>query len=297
MPLKYASVALEYKNRTELRREDVQCLKDWLEKQLHLPKLDELEIIIILSSCNYSVELTKITIDNYYTLRNLIPEIFRKRDLKTWVKTLDVVNWIPLPKLTPEGSQILYWKLNNTDPSKYVFVDVLKCAEMILKMKLLETGTVDGLIFILDLDGFSLSHIAQIPVMMMKKLIIFLQEALPLKLKNFHLINIGTRLDKLMAIMKPFMKKDLFEMIHVHSNYVETLFNYIPRECVPKDIDGLLDTIQDLQEKVKEMVFNNMDFIENEETRIVDESKRLQKNIKFDHIFGIEGTFRKLELD
>ncbi|KAK5638640.1 hypothetical protein RI129_012935 [Pyrocoelia pectoralis] len=297
MPLKYSSVDLEYQKRMELRREDVQMIKEWLGKQPHLPEMEEFEIITILLSCNYSVELTKVTIDNYYTLKSLTPEIFRKRDLKTWVNTLDAVICIPLSTLTPEGYQVVYARLQSLDPNKYVLVDTLKCGEIIIKMKIYEKGAVDGLVFVFDMTGFSLTHIAQLPVMTIRKLIVYMQEACPLKLISLHVINGGARVDKLMTIMRPFIKKELLEMIHIHSNYVETLFNYMPRECMPKDVGGLLGSVQEMQEKVKETVLNNMDFIEEDEKKLADESKRPQKNNKFDDVFGIEGTFRKMELD
>ncbi|KAK5638542.1 hypothetical protein RI129_012837 [Pyrocoelia pectoralis] len=292
-----ADVEFEYKKRKELRREDVEYLKEWLKTQQHLPKIDDLEIIFFLTSCSYSIEMTKRTIDKHYTLKGLCPEIFKKRDLKTWKETLNAILMLPLPKLTHEGYQIFYTKINNPDPNKYVFVDNVKCGEVIMKMTLRQRGTVNGLVFVLDLDGYSLAHIAGLPLMELKILMTFLQEALPIQLKQFHCINGGRRLDKIMLLVKPFLKKEMSDLIYVHSDYAKTLYNYLPQECIPKELGGSSESIHHLQEEIKAFIFNRMELIEADEQLVVDESKRVQKSYKFDHLFGIEGTFRKLELD
>lgn len=297
MHFEAADVELEYKKRKELRREDVEYLKEWLKTQQHLPKIDELEIIFFLTSCSYSIEMTKTTIDKHYTLKGLCPEIFKKRDRETWEETFNTVFMLPLPTLTREGYHIFYTKINNPDPNKYVMGDNVKCGEVIMRMTLRQRGTVNGFVFVLDLDRYSLAHIARLPLMELKILMTFLQEALPVQLKQFHCINGGRRMDKIMLLVKPFLKKEMSDMIHVHSDYTKTLYNYLPQECMPKELGGSGESIHHLQEEIKAFILNRMELIEADEQLVVDESKRVQKSNNFDHLFGIEGTFRKLELD
>ncbi|KAB0791327.1 hypothetical protein PPYR_03127 [Photinus pyralis] len=297
MPLNYADVPLQYAKHKDLHKEDVEYLKSWMGKQPHLPQISDLEVILLLSSCDCKVEMAKTTIENHFTLRGMIPEIFGPRDPETWRLALDVATVLPLPKLTPEGYQIFYCKINNPDPSKYVFTDAIKYLETIFKLTILQKGTLDGMIGVVDMEGYSLAHLAKVNLMVLKRLIVFVQEALPMKLAAAHFINAGTRLDKIFALMKPIMKKEIIEMIHIHSDYQKTLYKSLPLDCMPKDYGGSLGSVQEMRAATVEMVLNNMDFIADEERKVADESKRPHPVTKFNELFGIEGTFKKLEID
>lgn len=71
----------EMKKNPELKMSDIEILKHWCEKQPHLPKIQDVELAVFLHSNYYRIELTKNTIEDYYTLRTHLPEFFSKRDL------------------------------------------------------------------------------------------------------------------------------------------------------------------------------------------------------------------------
>ncbi|KAB0791292.1 hypothetical protein PPYR_03092 [Photinus pyralis] len=298
MPLNYASVDFEYTRRaSQLKREDVQCLREWLAKQPHLPEILEMEMIFFLLSCDCSIEMTKATIDSHYTLLALSPEIYGARDSRTWDGILNTHVLVPLPTLTPEGYQVVYSGLNDRDPTKYVYADFIKLICTVSKLSLIQKGTVNGLICICDMERYSISHVARIPITVLKKFLAFVQEGLPLQLKAFHLINAGSKMDAILAIVKQCVKHEIFKLIHVHSDYTKTLYDHVPKECLTVELGGTNGSMRDLYGEVKAMVLENMDFVMEDEKKVADESKRLQKSNKFDSLFGIEGTFKRLEID
>lgn len=65
-----------YQENPNLKKKDVEIIEQWIEKQPHLPKVTELQLIIFLQSCCYQIQPTKITIDSFFTMRTLMPEIF-----------------------------------------------------------------------------------------------------------------------------------------------------------------------------------------------------------------------------
>ena len=84
----------ELRRNPELKKADVQSLRDWCSKNPHLPKISDSELALFLHSNYYYVEPTKSTIDTFYTIRSHIPEFFTNRDpigskdLRTIFKTL-----------------------------------------------------------------------------------------------------------------------------------------------------------------------------------------------------------------
>jgi hypothetical protein len=80
LPTQYISIEEECKRNPKLKISDLQMLKDWMEKQPHLPKIEMLYLVMFLHSNYYRLEPTKQTIDNFFTARTHTPEVFFHRD-------------------------------------------------------------------------------------------------------------------------------------------------------------------------------------------------------------------------
>lgn len=78
--MKRMNVEQLYGKYPDLKREQVQQIQSWLEKQPHLPKITDLEIVCFLKATNYSTEAAKYRIDNFYTCRTHI-SVFSGRDI------------------------------------------------------------------------------------------------------------------------------------------------------------------------------------------------------------------------
>lgn len=71
----------EFKKNPDLKAEDLQHLREWVKKQPHYPKnIPDSDLIIFLHSCYYRLEPTKTCMENYYTFRTHVSEIFHNRD-------------------------------------------------------------------------------------------------------------------------------------------------------------------------------------------------------------------------
>ncbi|XP_057667927.1 uncharacterized protein LOC130900935 isoform X3 [Diorhabda carinulata] len=74
---------------------DIKIIKEWLETQKHLPEIPTKSIFIsimiksdnliefVLNNCKFSIEKTKQNLDMYYTLRNLIPDMYQNANPST----------------------------------------------------------------------------------------------------------------------------------------------------------------------------------------------------------------------
>lgn len=78
--LKTITLEEEMQKNPQLKMSDIQMLKEWCEKQPHLPKIEDSFLAMFLHSNYYHIEPTKSTIENYYTTRTHVPEFFSNRD-------------------------------------------------------------------------------------------------------------------------------------------------------------------------------------------------------------------------
>ena len=122
-----------------------------------------------------------------------------------------------LKETTKEGFKIIFWKLLDMEPSHFVHSDILKYYCMILDLWLRSEGTILGHVMVVDMQGVILGHVGRLSPMTTKKFLYYLQDALPVRLKGLHFINAGPAMDLIFAMSKPFMKKELLNIV---SNYL-----------------------------------------------------------------------------
>lgn len=299
MAPKLADVADEYQKNKELREEDIRALREWVEKQPHLPQISDLQLILFLQSCYFSMEQAKTTIDTFYTIKTLCPEFFAGRDPNSakFREDVKVAAYLPLPKYTPKGYRVIFCRIIDSDVSKYNFNDQIRNFDMALMLWMVQGGTSEGLVIVMDMNGLTLGHMTKLSLMGMKKFFMYLQEALPVRLKGLHFINVVPFMDKLMALMKPFMKKELIDMLYLHTDAHDSLFAHVPQEILPSDYNGQAGSISELYEKNKKNMSDNAEYFIADEKEVADESKRIGKPKNASDIFGVEGSFKKLDLD
>ncbi|XP_050313106.1 alpha-tocopherol transfer protein-like isoform X2 [Anthonomus grandis grandis] len=293
-----ANISLIYQNDADLKKADVEALLEWTSKQPHLPKMSELQVINFLQSCYYRNEQAKSAIDNYFTIRTLCPDIFSERNPNnpSVQAALDCAFMVFLPKLTPENYQVYLMKLIDCDPNRFNFSNQIRYFDMLEMLTLHKYGPQEGVQICIDMEGFVFGHLIRLQTSTIKNFLFYLQEAMPIRLKGVHFINPFPFIDKLLALMKPFMKKELVDMLHVH-NSIETFFEHVPIECLPKEYGGQMDPIKILYDNVTKEMNENADFFDQEETQRVNESLRPGKPKNMGDFFGIEGTFKKLAVD
>lgn len=273
-----------------LKKEDVEKLLDWLGGQHHLPKITEEEAIFFLSSCYYSDEAAKITIDNFYTMKTLSPEVFGNEmpQLPDMQKCQDYAYFGFLPNKTPEGYIVFLAKLLNSDTEAFNFGECIRLWDMTTMLHLHQNGPVEGLRIVIDLENVVFGHLTKLGILTMKKFLLYLQDAAPVRLKGYHYVNTVSFMDKILALMKPFMKKELLEILHLHSN-VDGIKKFVPIDCFPSDYGGKVESIASLHAKTKKNLMENVAFFEEQNAKRVDESKRAGKPKSASDIYGVEG--------
>lgn len=71
-------------------------------------------------------------------------------------------------------------------------------------------------------------------------------------------------MEKLLGIMKPFLKKEVVESIKIHSSF-DTLYEYVPRDHLPTELGGTKYSITDIYPIVKQLIDDKRDYLTNDE--------------------------------
>ncbi|XP_065223524.1 alpha-tocopherol transfer protein-like [Planococcus citri] len=299
MKFEHQTCEEEYARDPKLDKEDIQQLMQWIEKQPHMPRVSEYHVMQYYHCSDYSQQKAKDLLDLHYAYRNEALELFHgpgyeapKYPHNIW----DIVYIIELPKPSPEGYRLIYCGLKDTTPSKYNFDLSLHTFIKAMMTVVMEQGHCPGYAFIFDIHGIVISHLATVSISSVRKFLYFVQEAVPVKVKAVHVVNISPIIDRLMMLAKPFLKKELYEMIHIQSD-MNVFYQSVPKDLVPSDIGGTLPSRIELQAIFKAKL-DAMESCVDEELRLrTDEKKRANKpNAKLMHN-SMQGSFKKLAID
>lgn len=72
---------------------------------------------------------------------------------------------------------------------------------------------------------------------------------------------------------------------------------FIPIDILPNETGGKAGPLMEFHKKTIKMLEENRDWFLQEETKVVNESLRMGKGKTATDLFGVEGTFKKLDID
>ncbi|CAG9858087.1 unnamed protein product [Phyllotreta striolata] len=294
-----ASVRKAWNKTDQDVKEYVKIIKIWLETQKHLPEIPNDNVIeFFLTNCKYSVEKTKQNIDMYYSIRDLMPDLFRNihpckpDEIQSALNTGIVIS---LPKLTPDLYRVNVFQYKVFDPS---VCDMAKfCAHYMCNVYevRIQEDLVMGDIFIVDYEHMNFKVMTQITPVLLKNCAQVLEKVQSNRMKALHLINPPSYLDAALALFKSFFPKKLKDRFHTHKT-VEDLYAYVPREILPSDLGGEEKSLKELEGLWMKKFEQYKERFDKLATMKIDESLRPEK-LENDEILGYHGNFKKLNVD
>lgn len=85
--------------------------------------------------------------------------------------------------------------------------------------------------------------------------------------------------------------------LHVHGSNIDGLFEHIPKTYLPEAYGGDAGSFENITEEWVNKVLSYRQYIEDSNKYGVDENKRMGKKYTQESLFGIDGSFRKLNVD
>lgn len=172
-----------------------------------------LQLLLFLDSCGGVQEGARVC-KIYYEMKRKNVEHFSCRDpahpkIKQCLASQD---YFYLPN-TPSGDVVIFHRLSSSRAWDYVFDEAIKTFFMTIDSCLQHHGPHDGAIFLFDMKGVGLMHLMRVNLSSIKKFFQYLQEGVPGKLRAIHVLNVVSFFDKIMSLIKPFMKAEILKNV------------------------------------------------------------------------------------
>ncbi|XP_069699161.1 alpha-tocopherol transfer protein-like isoform X1 [Periplaneta americana] len=283
-------------------KEAVEMLKDWLQLQPHLPKeegsLHEARLERWLIRCKNSMERTKQSIDMYYTLKSLLPEMMSDWNIESkWFKTISkLAYYTPMPQMTPDYERVVCFGLLSNDPTDLVTEDWYRMALMTFEVRMCEDYSLRD-IFIIDLAHYTLAHVIKFTLPSMKKTETCIVKAFSTRLKAVHFINVQPFAAVIVDLLKHVLPSKIATRVYAHGTDLTEFHKQVPKESLPTEMGGCGGSIIDNWNLWLKKLETYQDWFLQHENVKSDEKKRLEGNSISSDLFGFEGSFRKLDVD
>ncbi|XP_059484485.1 alpha-tocopherol transfer protein-like isoform X2 [Neocloeon triangulifer] len=212
------------------------------DKELYVPLDNDAYLIRFLRPCKFYPESAYQLIKRYYQFKIKHSKVYNglvpSKEQNIFAQDILTV----LPSRDNKGRRILVmelgkkWKHNECNLD-----DVFKGCVLFVEAALLEPKTqVAGSLVIFDMDGLSLQQVCQFTPPFAKRIVDWLQDSIPSRVKGIHIVNQPYIFNMVFALFKPFLREKLKNRIFFHGKDRASLHKHINKEALPPCYKGEL---------------------------------------------------------
>ncbi|EAT45365.1 AAEL003347-PC [Aedes aegypti] len=235
----------ELRESPELKAQAVEELREMLKGQdeLVVPIDNDDWMVRFLRPCKYYPKSAYELIQRYYQFKvkhwDMYLDLSPSREVNIFKQNILSV----FPNRDQLGRRILLLELGKPWKHKEVTLDeVFKGCVLFLEAAMLEPETqVNGAVVIFDMDGLTMQQAWQFTPPFAKRIVDWLQDAVPLRIKGIHIINQPKIFNVVFALFKPILRDKLRSRIVFHGTDRESLYKHIAKECLPPCYGGTVD--------------------------------------------------------
>ncbi|XP_037813915.1 alpha-tocopherol transfer protein-like [Lucilia sericata] len=284
--------------------DDLLALKTWIEQQPHLKaRQDDQFLIQYLRGSKYSLEKAKTKLDIFFTLKSKFPDLFNVTDINDarFKKIYSYGFGLPLLRpLNDHGPRIFF--VNFEDDIVHGQFDVPELFWVVNAMHEIiimddPYGCINGMIYIWDLKNISLNMAAKFTPSFLRKMVQFYDKSLPFRIKSLHMFNTPPFFHSVLNILIPLLSEKLKKRLFVYGHNLDDLQKNIPKKYLPAYLGGENGTKEELLKNFDQKWLEYKDYFKENENYGTEELLRPGKPIDFDSIYGLGGSFRKLDVD
>nr|XP_026500783.1 clavesin-1 [Vanessa tameamea] len=300
-----AVAARELRETPATKEQAIRIMRDWIQKNNDIKNVrqDESFLLRFLRHKKYSVPMAQQTLLKYLNLRKFYPNIFTKIDCEDpKIKEILSNGYIVVsPLRDSKGRRVIVYNMGKFDASKFGCWDMCR-AHVVVYETLMEdpTDQIFGFTHVGDGNGSTTAHVTTWNPIDFARLIKWGEQSIPMRHKEFQLINIPVALKYIIDFAKSKVSTKMNERLHIHTN-IKNLQNEVDVSCLPTNYGGHIP-LQDMIKYTRDLMMEKRQtLLALDEMEIINasgiiSSRNPSKIIKGDSV-SVEGSFRKLEID
>ncbi|TMW54885.1 hypothetical protein DOY81_000118 [Sarcophaga bullata] len=130
------------------------------------------------------------------------------------------------------------------DPSLVPADDVFRMLYMVhIAAQLEEETQIRGVVCIMDFDGLSMKQVKALSPTFSRRLLTFIQDAMPLRMKEVHFVKQPFIFKMVWSLFKPFVREKLNKRMHFHGSDMKSLHKFLSPDVLPENYKGNLPKI------------------------------------------------------
>ncbi|XP_050427534.1 uncharacterized protein LOC126837638 [Adelges cooleyi] len=183
----------------EISKQKINELINLGELTEDFPMINCKEYILFFHAAHFNVVNARAMIFKHYALRKQMTEIFNRDDTDPELSELDQAKRVMSHSILFSdsyqtirglvGYRYIYTRFVDTNPANFVFIQQVRYFFYMIKCMLIEYGTFDGLVVIVDGAGFTMTHANKINSHLLSPLLKLIEEAPLMRLKNIFILN------------------------------------------------------------------------------------------------------------
>lgn len=146
---------------------------------------------------------------------------------------------VPLMKTTDKNYKSCIYRLIDHNSTNFTFNDAVKAFFMVADVRMISPdpdpdNLSDGEAPIFDMSGTTVWHVLKTTFSTLRLYFKYTQEAHPVRVKQIHVVNCSSLINRIMALIKPLLKPEVSKRFQFHQPDSNTLFDFFPRDMLPE---------------------------------------------------------------
>ncbi|KAH8249166.1 hypothetical protein KR032_006951 [Drosophila birchii] len=238
---------VELRETEEVKAEALKKLRELLKATTEINyKDDDAFLTVFLRACHWypdgALEKMKTTATFRKEYAALVRGLLVEQVKEKFVKG-SVIN--VLKNCDQKGRRVLIVNCGKLwDPSEISSDDMFRMLYMVhIAAQREEETQVRGVVCVMDFDGLAMKQVKALSPSFSKRLLTFIQEAMPLRMKEVHFVKQPFIFNMVWSLFKPFVKEKLNKRMHFHGSDMKSLHKFLDPSVLPANYKGTLPAI------------------------------------------------------